>query len=226
MTARSAIELQLREQAPRVLGVLVRRHGDFDRCEDAVQEALLEAHLAWREVPEKPFGWLLTVAERRFVDGLRSDAGRARREQRQALLEPLATAGMDGLDEQDDTLSLLFLCCHPDLPPPSQIALTLRAVGGLTTDEIARALLVSPATLAQRIVRAKARLRGVTFGEPRRPSGARAWPPSSTCSTCSSPKVTPRAPGQTSSATTSPSRPCGSPAACAPRSPTTVRYKA
>ena len=78
---------------------------------------------------------------------------RARREQSQALLEPLATAGMDGLDEQDDTLSLLFLCCHPDLPPPSQIALTLRAVGGLTTDEIARTLLVSPATLAQRIVR-------------------------------------------------------------------------
>jgi RNA polymerase sigma factor (sigma-70 family) len=169
VTARSAIELQLREQAPRVLGVLVRRHGDFDRCEDAVQEALLEAHLAWREVPEKPFGWLLTVAERRFVDGLRSDAGRARREQRQALLEPLATVGMDGLDEQDDTLSLLFLCCHPDLPPPSQIALTLRAVGGLTTDEIARTLLVSRATLAQRIVRAKACLRGVTFGEPPAP---------------------------------------------------------
>jgi RNA polymerase sigma factor (sigma-70 family) len=170
VTARSAIELQLREQAPRVLGVLVRRHGDFDRCEDAVQEALLEAHLAWQDVPERPFGWLLTVAERRFVDGLRSDAARALREQRQALLEPLATAGMGGLDEQDDTLSLLFLCCHPDLPPPSQIALTLRAVGGLTTDEIARALLVSPATLAQRIVRAKARLRGVTFGEPPAPA--------------------------------------------------------
>ena len=169
MTARSAIELQLREQAPRILGVLVRRHGDFDRCEDAVQEALLEAHLAWRDVPERPFGWLLTVAERRFVDGLRSDAARARREQSEALLEPLATAGIDGLDEQDDTLSLLFLCCHPDLPPPSQIALTLRAVGGLTTDEIARTLLVSPATLAQRIVRAKARLRGVTFGEPPAP---------------------------------------------------------
>jgi RNA polymerase sigma factor (sigma-70 family) len=169
VTARSAIELQLREQAPRVLGVLVRRHGDFDRCEDAVQEALLEAHLAWREVPERPFGWLLTVAERRFVDGLRSDAARARREQSQALLEPLATAGMDGLDEQDDTLSLLFLCCHPDLPPPSQIALTLRAVGGLTTDEIARAFLTSEAAIAQRIVRAKKTIgkAGLGFEVPR-----------------------------------------------------------
>lgn len=169
MTARSAIEVQLREQSPRVLGVLVRRHGDFSRCEDAVQEALLEAHLAWRDVPESPFGWLLTVAERRFIDGLRGDAARARREERHALLEPVAKAGMDVLDEQDDTLELLLLCCHPDLPPPSQIALTLRAVGGLTTDEIARALLVSPATLAQRIVRAKARLRGVTFGVPPTP---------------------------------------------------------
>jgi RNA polymerase sigma factor (sigma-70 family) len=166
VTARHAIEAQLREQAPRVLGVLIRRHGDFDRCEDAVQEALLEAHLAWHDVPERPFGWLLTVAERRLIDGLRSDTARARREERRALLEPATTAGMDVLDEQDDTVALLLLCCHPALPPASQIALTLRSVGGLTTNEIARALLVSPATLAQRIARAKARLRGVTFGEP------------------------------------------------------------
>ena len=169
MSARPAIEAQLREQAPRVLGVLVRRHGDFDRCEDAIQEALLEAHLAWRDVPERPFGWLLTVAERRFVDGLRSDTARARREERRALADPVAPAGLYASDEQDDTLALMLLCCHPDLPPASQIALTLRAVGGLTTDEIARALLVSPATLAQRIVRAKARLRGTTFGEPPEP---------------------------------------------------------
>ena len=164
----SAVESALREQAPRVLGVLVRRHGDFDRCEDAVQEALLEAHLAWHDVPERPFGWLLTVAERRLVDGLRSDTARARREERQALLERPTLRG-DPLVERDDTLALLLLCCHPDLSAPSQIALTLRAVGGLTTDEIARALLVSPTALAQRIVRAKARLRGVAFGEPPEP---------------------------------------------------------
>lgn len=170
MSARPAVEAQLREQAARVLGVLVRRHGDFDRCEDAVQEALLEAHLTWREVPERPFGWLLTVAERRLVDGLRSDTARTRREERHALLEPEAIAHVDVSDDpDDDTLALLLLCCHPDLPPPSQVALTLRAVGGLTTDEIARALLIPPATLAQRIVRAKARLRGVAFGEPPAP---------------------------------------------------------
>lgn len=171
MTARQAVEAELREQAPRVLGVLVRRHGDFDRCEDAVQEALLEAHLAWRDVPERPFGWLLTVAERRYVDAVRSDVARARREERQARLEPEPEATRDEADdgEQEDTLALLLLCCHPSLPAASQIALTLRAVGGLTTAEIARALLVPEATLAQRIVRAKARLRGVAFGEPPEP---------------------------------------------------------
>jgi RNA polymerase sigma factor (sigma-70 family) len=158
-------EAVLREQAPRVLGVLIRRHGDFERCEDAVQEALLEAHLAWRKVPDKPFAWLLTVAERRLIDGLRSDMARARREQREARLAVPAQP----VSERDDTLALFLLCCHPDLPMPSQIALTLRAVGGLTTEEIARALLVSPSSLAQRIVRAKARLRGVAFGEPPEP---------------------------------------------------------
>jgi RNA polymerase sigma factor (sigma-70 family) len=162
---RVSTEAVLREQAPRVLGVLVRRHGDFERCEDAVQEALLEAHLAWREVPDKPFAWLLTVAERRLIDGLRSDIARMRREQRQAGLAMPAAS----VSEHDDTLALFLLCCHPDLPAPSQIALTLRAVGGLTTEEIARALLVSPSALAQRIVRAKARLRGVAFGEPPEP---------------------------------------------------------
>src|SRR5262249_40585534 len=101
---RVSTEAVLREQAPRVLGVLVRRHGGFERCEDAVQEALLEAHLNWREVPEKPFGWLLTVAERRLIDGLRSDLARARRE---AQFEV-------PVSERGDTLALFLLCCHPD----------------------------------------------------------------------------------------------------------------
>ncbi|HEY8583275.1 MAG TPA: sigma-70 family RNA polymerase sigma factor [Capillimicrobium sp.] len=168
MSAGAAIDAALREHAPRVLGALVRRHGDFDRCEDAVQEALLEAHVAWRTVPERPFGWLLTVAERRLVDGLRSDAARARREERRAALEPLPAPAPEGAD-RDDTLALLLLCCHPGLAPASQVALTLRALGGLTTAEIARALLVSESALAQRVVRAKAQLRGVPFGEPPEP---------------------------------------------------------
>jgi RNA polymerase sigma factor (sigma-70 family) len=164
VSASRAVELELREQAPRVLAALVRRHGDFDRCEDAVQEALVEAHLAWRDVPERPFGWLLTVAERRFVDSVRSDSARARREERLAALAPPPSAGRD--DGGDDTLELLLLCCHPSLPVASQVALALRAVAGLTTAEIARALLTSESALAQRIVRAKARLRGVPFGDP------------------------------------------------------------
>jgi len=164
LTAPAAVERELREQAPRVLAALVRRHRDFARCEDAVQEALVEAHRAWREPPTSPFGWLLTVAERRFVDAVRADSARARREQRHAALEaPLADAPAGRAE--DDTLELLALCCHPDLPVASQVALALRAVGGLTTAEVARALLVAEPTLAQRIARAKARLRGVPFGE-------------------------------------------------------------
>jgi RNA polymerase sigma factor (sigma-70 family) len=166
LTAPGAVERALRDQAPRVLAAMLRRRGDFDRCEDAVQEALVEAHLAWREVPERPFGWLLTVAERRFVDGVRSDVARARREERHAALEPPAAEAVEDDDGGDDTLDLLLLCCHPSLSAESQVALALRAVGGLTTAEIARALLVSESALAQRIVRAKARLRGVPFGEP------------------------------------------------------------
>ena len=164
MTASRAVELELRQQAPRALAALVRRHGDFDRCEDAVQEALVEAHLAWREIPERPFGWLLTVAERRFVDSVRSDSARTRREGRHAALASPPPAPPEG--GGDDTLDLLLLCCHPSLPAASQVALALRAVVGLTTAEIARALLISESALAQRIVRAKARLRGVPFGEP------------------------------------------------------------
>jgi RNA polymerase sigma factor (sigma-70 family) len=165
-----AIEDELRAQAPRVLATLIRRHGQFDRCEDAVQEALIEAHRTWRHVPERPFGWLLTVAERRLVDERRRDAARARREERVAREAPVALVA-DRREDQpggdgDDELALLLLCCHPDLTPASQIALTLRAVGGLTTTQVARALLSSEQTIAQRIARAKARLRGVPFGSP------------------------------------------------------------
>ncbi|MDA0185658.1 RNA polymerase sigma factor, partial [Solirubrobacter phytolaccae] len=154
----------LREHAPRVLATLVRRHGDFARCEDAVQEALLEAYLKWDAVPEHPFGWLLTVASRRLTDARRADASRTAREER-VFREAVAVDA----PEEDDTLALFFLCCHPSLAPSAQIPLTLRALGGLTTEEIAAALLTTPATVAQRIVRAKQRLRDVAFGVPPEP---------------------------------------------------------
>jgi RNA polymerase sigma factor (sigma-70 family) len=156
------VEDLLRDLAPQVLGVLVRRHGAFDACEDAVQEALLAAALAWPAggVPANPAGWLITAAHRRLVDGWRSESARRRREDTVAA-EP--TPGP--VPAEDDTLALLVLCCHPALNPPSQVALTLRAVGGLTTAEIARGLLVPEATVAQRISRAKARIRGTRFGE-------------------------------------------------------------
>ncbi|MEU4700420.1 RNA polymerase sigma factor [Nonomuraea dietziae] len=151
----------LRELAPRVLGVLVRRYGQFDACEDAVQEALLAAATQWPKegVPDNPKGWLVTVASRRMIDEIRSEEARRRREAEQALEEPPA------VPDQDDTLTLLFLCCHPSLTPASQIALTLRAVGGLTTAEIAGAFLVPESTMAQRISRAKATIKkaGATF---------------------------------------------------------------
>ncbi|WP_245413283.1 RNA polymerase sigma factor [Arthrobacter celericrescens] len=154
-----ALEDLLRTLAPQVLGMLVRRHGQFAECEDAVQEALLEASLAWRSgtVPDNPRAWLLTVAGRRLVDQWRSEAARRSREERAAALEA-ALPGERGDNpprDADDTLALLFLCCHPALSAPSQLALTLRAVGGLTTAEIASAFLVPEATMGQRISRAK-----------------------------------------------------------------------
>ncbi|MDT7803340.1 MAG: hypothetical protein QOI78_6773 [Actinomycetota bacterium] len=150
----------LRELAPQVLTALVRRYGDFDACEDAVQEALLAASLQWpvEGVPEHPKGWLITTASRRRIEQWRSETARQRREEAVASAPPPEPAS--GVD---DTLTLLLLCCHPSLTRPSQVALTLRAVGGLTTAEIARAFLVPEATIGQRISRAKRSLRGERF---------------------------------------------------------------
>jgi RNA polymerase sigma factor (sigma-70 family) len=156
----------LRELAPQVLGVLMRRFDGLDLCEDAVQEALLDAATQWPAsgTPGNPRGWLLTVATRRLTDMLRSESARRRRED--AVVAATPPAMLAGADvsltrsaDHDDTLTLLFLCCHPALSPSSQVALTLRAVGGLTTGEIARAFGVSEATMAQRISRAKQQIR-------------------------------------------------------------------
>jgi RNA polymerase sigma factor (sigma-70 family) len=177
VSADPGVEDLLRALAPRVLGTLVRRYGQFDRCEDAVQEALLAAAVQWpaQGLPDNPGGWLVTVAGRRLVDRLRSDEASRRREEAVAARAPAGSAVVAGADEgppggegEDDTLRLLFLCCHPALTPASQVALTLRAVGGLTTAQIARAFLVPEATMAQRISRAKAQIRtaGATFALP------------------------------------------------------------
>ncbi len=172
-TSRGAVEDLLRELAPQVLGTLVRRHGQFNACEDAVQEALLAAALQWAEtgIPENPRAWLVTVAARRLVDEWRSESARRRREETDAVLE--LPAQIQPADE-DDTLTLLFLCCHPSLSVPSQLALTLRAVGGLTTAEIASAFLVPEATMAQRISRAKQNIKssGIRFDLPPEPERA------------------------------------------------------
>jgi RNA polymerase sigma factor (sigma-70 family) len=172
MSSVDGVEDLLRELAPQVLGVLVRRYGRFDASEDAVQEALLAAAMQWPDggVPENPRAWLVTVASRRLVDGWRSESARRRREEQVTVLdvpEPGPVA------ERDDTLTLLFLCCHPSLSVPSQLALTLRAVGGLTTVEIANAFLVPEPTMAQRIARAKQTIRkaGARFDLP--PEGER-----------------------------------------------------
>ncbi|MFC0529705.1 RNA polymerase sigma factor [Phytohabitans kaempferiae] len=152
----------LRALVPRVLAGMVRRGEDFDAAEDALQEALLEALRVWPEHPPRdPHAWLATVATRRLVDVRRSEAARHRREEATyAEPRPVAT------EEGDDTLFLLFCCCHPDLAPASQVALTLRAVGGLTTREIADAFYVPEATMAQRISRAKRALRGRRLDQP------------------------------------------------------------
>jgi RNA polymerase sigma factor (sigma-70 family) len=160
-----ALEGLLREHAPQVLAAVVRRYGEFDTCEDAVQEALLAAARQWpvEGVPEHPRSWLITVAARRRIEMLRNDAARRRREE-----TLLAEPDPGPIPATDDSLTLLMLCCHPSLTPVSQVALTLRAVGGLTTAEIARALLVPEATVGQRISRAKQRIRdsGARFRMP------------------------------------------------------------
>jgi RNA polymerase sigma factor (sigma-70 family) len=172
-TGQPGVEGLLRELAPQVLGVLVRRYGQFDAAEDAVQEALLSASVKWpvEGVPDSPRSWLITVAGRRLVDEWRSESARRAREEHVVLLEPADPATTP---DQDDTLTLLFLCCHPSLSPPSQLALTLRAVGGLSTAEIARAFLVPEATMAQRISRAKQRIRGSGLGFEAPPEAERA----------------------------------------------------
>jgi RNA polymerase sigma factor (sigma-70 family) len=175
------IEDLLRELAPQVLGALMRRFGDFAAAEDAVQEALLSAATTWPAAgrPDDPRAWLIQVAFRRMTDQVRSDQARRRREdqvmaeaaeERDRGPELPALSGEDG----DDTLILLFMCCHPALTPASAIALTLRAVGGLNTAEIARAFLVPEATMAQRISRAKQTIKtsGVDFQMP----GPSEWP--------------------------------------------------
>ncbi|KOG87082.1 RNA polymerase sigma factor [Streptomyces varsoviensis] len=168
----------LRGLAPQVLGALVRRYGHFDAAEDAVQEALLAAAVQWpaRGRPDNPRGWLIRVASRRLTDELRAEEARRRREENAAALTPrdefsAPPPGEGRAPSEDDTLLLLFLCCHPELTPAAQIALTLRAVAGLTTAEIARAHLVPEATMAQRISRAKKRVKasGVPFGRPDHP---------------------------------------------------------
>jgi RNA polymerase sigma factor (sigma-70 family) len=167
------VEDLLRRLAPQALGAVVRRFGHFDTAEDATQEALLAAALQWPKdgIPGNPLGWLITVASRRLTDLLRSEQARQRREDtfaRWTLPDQHLAPAADRPAESDDTHILLFMCCHPSLSPTSQIALTLRAVGGLTTAEIARAFLVPEATMARRISRAKRRIKdsGVPFGLP------------------------------------------------------------
>ena len=175
MSGPAEVEDLLRELAPQVLAALVRRYGQFDLCEDAVQEALLAAAVRWPAdgVPEHPRGWLVTVASRRMTDQVRADSARRRREETVAARSPADELVAPGADADlpsaaDDTLTLLFLCCHPALSPASQVALTLRAVGGLTTAQVAAAFLVPEATMAQRISRAKQSIKaaGARFAPP------------------------------------------------------------
>ena len=170
MNREPTVDRLLRDLAPAVLGSLVRRSGDFEAAEDAVQEALIAAATQWPKngIPANPKGWLVTVATRRRIEGWRAADARRRREEAASRTAAASEPGTEGASEQDDSLLLLMLCCHPALTSASQVALTLRAVGGLTTAEISRAFLVPESTIAQRISRAKARIRetGATFELP------------------------------------------------------------
>ena len=167
------VESLLRRLAPEVLGAVVRRSRDFARAEDAVQEAMIAAAAQWpaEGVPDNPRGWLVRVALRRVVDQVRSDVARHQREAAVASEEPVATEPVlfgEALIDPSDTLVLFFMCCHPALTSASAIALTLRAVGGLSTPEIAKAFLVPESTIGQRISRAKQTIRtsGIPFRLP------------------------------------------------------------
>ena len=187
----SDAELQdlLRLLAPQVLGALVRRYGHFDTAEDATQEALIAAATTWPKEgrPDNPLGWLITVASRRLTDLLRSEQARQRRQvavdQQRLPAERVAPAADQRVADADDTLILLFMCCHPALSTASQIALTLRAVGGLNTLEIARAFLVPEATMTRRITRAKQTIKdsGCRFACLRPRNGANVSAPFCTC---------------------------------------------
>jgi len=169
-----ASEHLLRDLAPQVLGAVIRRYRDFAASEDAVQEALLAAAQQWPRdgVPDNPRGWLIQVAARRMVDHVRSESARRQREHAAALDlgQVVAAASVESRRDEDETLTLLFMCCHPALTNASAVALTLRAVGGLTTAQIASAFLVPEATMAQRISRAKQTIRasGIPFEPPER----------------------------------------------------------
>jgi RNA polymerase sigma factor (sigma-70 family) len=168
----AAAEHLLRELAPQVLGAVIRRFREFAAAEDAVQEAMIAAAVQWpgEGIPDNPRAWLIQVASRRMTDHIRSELARRRRETAVAMQADLVASptGMEHEPDQDDTLILLFMCCHPALTSSSAIALTLRAVGGLTTTEIAHAFLVPEATMAQRISRAKSTIKasGVPFRLP------------------------------------------------------------
>jgi RNA polymerase sigma factor (sigma-70 family) len=172
--AATGTEDLLRRLTPQVLGAVVRRYGHFDLAEDATQEALLAAYVQWSRdgLPENPKAWLITVASRRLTDLLRADQARRRREETVAQWAVAETREPPGTEQRsadaDDTLILLYMCCHPSLPIASQIGLTLRAVGGLTTAEIARAFLTSEATVTRRITRSKQSIKdsGLPFAMP------------------------------------------------------------
>jgi RNA polymerase sigma factor (sigma-70 family) len=173
------LEGLLRELTPQALGAVARRYGDFSDAEDAVQEALLAASEQWRTgLPDKPLGWLITAASRRLVDEYRRTDARRRREE---LAASLSLHQVETVPSADDSLVMLFLCCDDALPPTLAIPLTLRAVAGLSTRQIAAAYLVTEATMAQRISRAKAKLRGRRFELPAASSAEKAARVRSVC---------------------------------------------